>query len=70
MAAVSDRDRQAMARQAVALAEASCDESGDDATRDAAIAVADRAREALGVPPLKTEVEFHRKAVERGLVRR
>jgi len=70
MAAVSDRDRQAMARQALALAQAQCDDVGEDAERDAVIAAADRAREALGVPPLKTEVEFHRKAVERGLVRR
>lgn len=67
---MSDRDRQAMARQAAALAQARCDDVGDDAERDAVIAVAERAREALGLPPLKTEVELHRKAVERGLIRR
>lgn len=70
MAAVSDRDRRAMARQVAALAETHCAESGADAAREAAIAAADRDREELGLPPLKTEVEFHRKAVERGLIRR
>jgi hypothetical protein len=70
MAAVSDRDRQAMARQARALAQLERDEGGDDATRDSALAAADRDREAMGLPPLKTEVEFHRKAVERGLISR
>jgi len=68
MAAVSDRDRKAMARQMDALAQLECGEPGDEAQRDAAITGADRDREAMGLPPLKTEVEFHRKAVERGLI--
>jgi hypothetical protein len=31
---------------------------------------ADAHRARHGLPPLKTEVELHRKAVERGLIRR
>lgn len=59
-----------MARQAAALAEFSCDLAGDDVQREMVIEAADRDRARLGLPPLKTECEMHRKAVERGLVRR
>lgn len=70
MAEVSEKDRRAMARQAVALAECDNDEPGDDASRHAVVDAADAHRAELGLPPLKTEVEMHRKAVERGLIRR
>lgn len=59
-----------MARQAAALAEFDCEDSGDDAAREAAVSAADAHRAQAGLPPLKTEVEMHRKAVERGLLRR
>lgn len=59
-----------MKRQAEALAFAELTEPGDEASRLEAIEAADRARAELGLPPLKTEVEFHRKALERGLIRR
>jgi hypothetical protein len=70
MAEVSERDRRAMARQAAALARLETDELGDDVTREAAVDAADAHRARHGLPPLKTEVELHRKAVERGLIRR
>lgn len=70
MAEVSEKDRCAMARQAAALAEFDCEDSGDDAAREAAVSAADAHRAQAGLPPLKTEVEMHRKAVERGLLRR
>jgi hypothetical protein len=70
MAEVSERDRQAMDRQAAALASVETDEPGDDTTREAVVGLADARRERHGLPPLKTEVELHRKAVERGLIRR
>jgi hypothetical protein len=68
--AVSDADRRAMARQAAALAMFDTGEAGDDATRQAMIEQADADRQRRGLDPLKTEPELHRKAVERGLVRR
>ena len=68
--AVSDADRRAMARQAAALAMLDTGETGDDATRQAMIDRADADRQRHGLDPLKTEPELHRKAVERGLVRR
>ena len=70
MATPSDDDRAAMRRQARALATIECDEPGSDESRHEAIAAADRERARNGQPPLKTEVEMHRKAVQRGLVRR
>jgi ubiquitin len=57
-----------MRRQGEALARVECYETGDELLRQAAIADADRDRAEWGLPPLKTEVEFHRKAVERGLI--
>jgi hypothetical protein len=67
---VSDADRRAMARQAAALTALDTGEAGDDATRQSMIDQADEDRKRHGLDPLKTEPEFHRKAVERGLVRR
>jgi hypothetical protein len=57
-----------MQRQGEALARVECHETGNELSRQSAIADADRDRAAWGLPPLKTEVEFHRKAVERGLI--
>ena len=68
--AVSDADRRAMARQAAALGMFDTGEAGDDATRQAMIDRADADRQRHWLDPLKTEPELHRKAVERGLVRR
>ncbi|MTA11400.1 MAG: hypothetical protein F2534_02250 [Actinobacteria bacterium] len=70
MTSVSPADRRAMARQAAALATFDTGEIGDDATRQSMIDRADTDRERHGLDPLKTEPELHRKAVERGLVRR
>lgn len=67
---VSDADRRAMARQAAALAAIDTAEPGDDTTRQTMIDRADSDRARHGFDPLKTEPELHRKAVERGLVRR
>ena len=67
---VSDADRRAMARQAAALAAFDTGETGDDAARQAMIDRADADRVRHGLDPLKTEPELHRKAVERGRVRR
>ena len=59
-----------MERQGASLREFETDEPGDDAQRAEAIddANADRLRQGRG--EVKTEVEFHRKAVALGLVRR
>lgn len=70
MAVVSDEDRRVMQRQSWALAQVDRNEPGDECERRAAIERADHDRRAWGLPPLKTEVEFHRKAKERGLIRR
>ena len=70
MAPASEEDRRAQERQRAALASLENTEVGTEADRAAAIEAADAARDAAGLPPLKTETEFHRKAVERGLVRR
>lgn len=67
---VSAADRRAMARQAAALATFDTGEVGDATTRQSMIDRADDDRERHGLDSLKTEPEFHRKAVERGLVRR
>lgn len=45
-------------------------EAGDEEQRAAAIDEANDDRRRLGLDELKTETEFHRKAVQRGLVRR
>lgn len=70
MARITDDDRRIAARQAEALAALATSVPGTDADRQAAIDAADADRARVGRPPLKTESEFHRKAVERGLVRR
>jgi hypothetical protein len=59
-----------MKRLVEALASAKNSGPGDEASRLAAVEAADRDRTQIGLPPLKTEVEFHRKAVEPGLIRR
>ena len=55
-----------MARQAAALQALDTQESGDEDQR----AEANAERASAGVGELKTEGEFHRKAVALGLVRR
>jgi hypothetical protein len=59
-----------MSRQADALQSLETSEAGDDAHRALAVDEANADRRRLGLDELKTEGEFHRKAVERGLVRR
>lgn len=70
MAEVGAQDRRALRRQSAALSSSECAAEGDDETLRLAIESADRDRRAHGLPPLKTEVEFHRNAVERGLISR
>lgn len=64
------RDRAIMARQAAALREIESDEPGEDSQRNNAIEAANADRVRRGLEELKTEGEFHRKAVARGLVSR
>jgi len=52
------------------LAAAETDEPGNEAQRQEAIAAANADRRRAGLDELKTEVEFHRKAAELGLIRR
>ena len=70
MGTVSPEDRRRMKRQAAAMEALETSEAGDDEQRTAAIDDANADRRRLGLDELKTEVEFHRKAVELGLVRR
>lgn len=70
MGTVSPDDRRRMNRQAAALQGLEISEAGDDEQRDTAIDEANADRRRHGLDELKTETEFHRKAVERGLVRR
>ena len=70
MGGVSQEDRRKMARQTAALQALETAEAGDEAVRAEAIDAANADRSAAGIPELKTEVEFHRKAVALGLVRR
>lgn len=67
---MSADDRRRMNRQAEALQMLETLEPGDDAQRALAIDEANEDRRLHGLDELKTEGEFHRKAVERGLVRR
>ncbi|MFM7225503.1 MAG: hypothetical protein ACKO1Y_08775 [Actinomycetota bacterium] len=69
MDGVSDEERRIAARQAAALVAAETDEPGSDEQREAAIAAANADRLAAGLDELKTEIEFHRKAVALGLIR-
>jgi uncharacterized protein YkwD len=59
-----------MSRQADALRSLETAEAGDDAQRAMAVDAANADRQRHGLDELKTEGELHRKAVERGLVRR
>ena len=68
MGRVSSKDQRAMARQASALRGLETSEHGTEEQRRRAIEAADVERRLLGLDELKTESEFHRKAVERGLV--
>ena len=68
MKGVSDEDLRTMARQATALQSLECSESGDDTQRAEAIDAANGDRRRAGRDELKTEGEFHRKAVALGLV--
>jgi hypothetical protein len=70
MGSVSDEDRRKMARQAAALDALETDEVGDESQREQAIEAANADRRQAGLDELKTEVEFHRKAVALGLIRR
>lgn len=70
MGIVSPDDRRRMKRQATALRDLETSEAGDDEQRAAAIDEANADRRRYGLDELKTETEFHRKAVARGLIRR
>ncbi|MGA0878346.1 MAG: hypothetical protein ACO3SP_04445 [Ilumatobacteraceae bacterium] len=70
MGTVSPDDRRRMNRQAAALRALETSEAGDDEQRVAAIVEANEDRRRHGLDELKTEGEFHRKAVERGFIRR
>lgn len=70
MGTVSADDRRRMNRQADALKALETLEPGDDAQRMLAVAEANADRRRYGLDELKTEGEFHRKAVERGLLSR
>ena len=59
-----------MDRQAAALKACETSEPGDEASRARALEAANADRVRSGLGELKTEVEFHRKAVALGLVRR
>lgn len=72
MGRASDADRATMDRQARALAELELDrdDDGDDDWRRALVTWADSERRRLGIEPLKTETELHRRARALGLLRR
>jgi hypothetical protein len=59
-----------MNRQAVALRDLEISEIGDDEQRATAIDEANVDRRRHGLDELKTETEFHRKAVQLGLISR
>lgn len=70
MGRVSAEDRRKMARQAAALREFETTDPGDETQRARSIDDADFDRRNIGLDELKTESEFHRKAMALGLVRR
>ncbi len=70
MGTVSPDDRRRMNRQAAALRDLEISEDGDEEQRAAAIDEANADRRRHGLDELKTEGEFHRKAIERGVVSR
>ena len=67
---VSADDRRKMARQAAALRDLETSDAGDETQRVSAIESANLDRRKAGLDELKTEGEFHRKAVALGLIRR
>lgn len=69
---VSPADRRAMERQAAALSSTELDasEEGDDGWRAGLAVWVDEQRERIGVAPIKTEIEFYRRARALGLRRR
>lgn len=67
---MNEHDKRAMSRQAAALSDFEISEAGTDEQREEAINRANAERARLGIDELKTESEFHRKAVERGLISR
>ncbi|HEU5151714.1 MAG TPA: hypothetical protein VFU19_14530 [Iamia sp.] len=69
-APVSEADRRALARQAAALGAAETDDEGTPETRAARIAEVDAWRAEHDIEPLSTEPELHRRARDRGLLRR
>jgi hypothetical protein len=69
-AAVTEVERAAFERQAIALARFESDDDGTPESRARRIDEADRDRATHGSPPLKTEPELHRRARDLGLIRR
>ena len=67
---VSDADRRAMQRQARALASIESDDEGSADWRQEWIERLDVERQHIGVAPLKTEGELHRRARALGLLDR
>jgi hypothetical protein len=68
---VSDADRAAVRRQAAALRDVEQRNGsfeGPDEQRQSDIDAADADRRRIGLAPLKTEGEFHRKAAARGFI--
>lgn len=70
MGRVSSKDRRAAARQASALGDLETSEHGTEEQWQQAVEAANADGERLGLDELKTKSEFHRKAVERGLIGR
>jgi hypothetical protein len=68
-ARVTDADRTKFARQAAALATAENSSEGTPESRARRIEEANADRLRLGIPPLKTEPELHRRARDLGLLR-
>lgn len=66
---VSAEDRRRFERQAAALRQIENDDEGTPEWRTAVVEYVDAERAKRGVPPLKTEDEFHHRARELGLTR-
>jgi hypothetical protein len=67
---VTAADRRALARQTQALAAVETDDEGTPEQRAARIAEVDSWRAEHDIDPLATEPELHRRARDRGLLRR
>ena len=63
-------DKARFERQAAALHRVETDDEGDPQWRTDTFEAIDKERERRGLPPLKTEPEFHRLAGALGLLRR